>query len=127
MRDLVCHGTAPHWAAKSGSEMAVTALIEAGSGLETRCSSGLAPLLAAASNEKWPRVQLLADRGADMNAKVMHFAAQTGSIETLQFLIARLGRGDIDARAAEDFGRCTWPLQVATPGVLSSSYITELR
>jgi ankyrin repeat protein len=37
----------------------------------------------------------------------MHFAAQSGSIETLKFLVARLGREDIDARAGEKSGHQT--------------------
>ncbi len=113
LKDPVTGFTALHWAAKCGSDIATTALIEAGSGLETRCYSSLTPLILAAFEQKWNSVQILADSGADLSAKsidgetLIHFAAKSGSIETLKFLVAHLGRGDIDARAGEKSGHQT--------------------
>jgi ankyrin repeat protein len=113
LKDPVAGLTALHWAAKCGSDIATAALIEAGSGLETRCHSGLTPLILAACEQKWTCVQVLADSGADLSAKsidgdaLIHFAAQSGSIETLKFLVAHLGQGDIDARAGEKSGHQT--------------------
>jgi len=93
-----------HDAAYKGNSQAVQSLVKSGAAKESRNSSGMTPLLAAAHFDHLDTVQTLITMGADINAQdqsgmtPLHHAVQSCRLSMVRLLAENAARTDLKAQ-----------------------------